>query len=178
MKSPWRGAGGEASVKHPSDVHSPRKVSFLKMFSSTYVNRGDPAPSLLSSLATAALSALPCGGERHQWNLRVSTVSFGCVAHLQRDPVVFSRHESVDVVVPELLHHGRQLSVTLDHDVAAAAALLVLQWWAVAGWVSEGASNRRKCTFTLLVYHMRGISLEVALYQHKTWKGNQCRRRQ
>lgn len=58
---------------------------------------------------------------------RVAPVSPGCVAHLQRDPVVFSRHESVDVVVPELLHHGRQLSVTLDHDVAAAAALLVLQ---------------------------------------------------
>lgn len=67
------------------------------------------------------------GGEKPVKPQRVAPVSPGCVAHLQRDPVVFSRHESVDVVVPELLHHGRQLSVTLDHDVAAAAALLVLQ---------------------------------------------------
>lgn len=65
-KSPWEGAGGEASVKHPSSVHSPRNVSFLKMFSSTNVNRGDPAPSLSSSLVTAAPSALPCSGEKNQ----------------------------------------------------------------------------------------------------------------
>lgn len=39
-------------------MHLPRKVSFLKMFSSTNVNRGYPAPSLLS---LAMLSpALPC----------------------------------------------------------------------------------------------------------------------
>lgn len=42
-----------------------------------------------------------------------------CAVHLQRDPVVFSRYESVDVIVPQLLHHGRQLSVTLSHDTTA-----------------------------------------------------------
>lgn len=42
-----------------------------------------------------------------------------CVVHLQRDPVVFPRFESVDVIVPYFLHHGRQLSVTLNHDATA-----------------------------------------------------------
>lgn len=51
----------------------------------------------------------------------------GRLAHLQRDPVVLARRESVDVIVPELLHHGRQLPVALDHRGAAPAALLVLQ---------------------------------------------------
>lgn len=35
-----------------------------------------------------------------------------CMVHLQRDPVVFSGRESVDIIVPKLLHHSRQLSVT------------------------------------------------------------------
>lgn len=45
----------------------PRKVSFLKMFSSTKVNRGNPAPSLLSSLLVGMLSpALPCSRTQTQ----------------------------------------------------------------------------------------------------------------
>lgn len=54
--------------------------------------------------------------------------------HLQRDPVVLSRCESVDVVVPQLLHHGRQLPVALDH-----AVFLVPQW------MSCGRSALRSC---------------------------------
>ena len=42
-----------------------------------------------------------------------------CADNLQRDLVVHSRFESVDVIVPQLLHHGRQLSVTLNHDATA-----------------------------------------------------------
>lgn len=37
----------------------PKKVSFLKMFSSTKVNKGNPAPSLQSSIP-ARSPALPC----------------------------------------------------------------------------------------------------------------------
>ena len=37
--------------------------------------------------------------------------------HLKRDPVVFARLEPVDVIVPQRLRHGGQLSVTLDHHV-------------------------------------------------------------
>lgn len=40
-----------------------------------------------------------------------------CVVHLKGDPVVFSRFESVGVAVPQLLCNGRELSVTLNHDV-------------------------------------------------------------
>lgn len=47
--------------------------------------------------------------------------------HLQRDPVVFSGRESVDVVVPKLLHHSRQLSVIqpviVDHPMTAPGGL-------------------------------------------------------
>lgn len=47
--------------------------------------------------------------------------------HLQRDPVVFSGREPVDVVVPKPLHHSRQLSVIqpviVDHHPTAPGAL-------------------------------------------------------
>lgn len=70
IKSGWKKPLREASVHHPSFVRSPRKVSFLKMFSSTNVNRGDPAPSLLSSslLAAAPSPALPCSRKRNRSN--------------------------------------------------------------------------------------------------------------
>lgn len=84
----------------------------------------------------------PAAGRKSSKTHRTSALSSAHLAHLQRDAVVFSRYESVDVIVPELLHHGRQLSVALDHAGAAAAALLVLRWWAGAGRVSEKEKTR------------------------------------
>lgn len=43
--------------------HLPKKVSFLKLFSSTNVNRGYPAPSLLSLMAMLS-PALPCSEKK------------------------------------------------------------------------------------------------------------------
>lgn len=134
----------------------PKKVSFLKMFSSTNVNRGDPAPSLSSSLLMAMLSALPCSSKRTKLKLNSllqlvlnmdgggssttlrslelpvtdcfrEPISQPYVAqvHLQRDPVVLSRCESVDVVVPQLLHHGWQLPVALHHAVVLVGPQVV-----------------------------------------------------
>lgn len=112
------------------------------------VNKGEQRRSrsvvIVVVVGSCAVSSFALQQKKSSKAQRISAPCSSHLAHLQRDPVVFPRYESVDVIVPELLHHGRQLPVTLDHHGASSAALLVLQWWAVAGWVSENASNERK----------------------------------
>lgn len=135
MKSPWRGGeqAGGGQVSNTLLCALTQKGLLLENVLIDERKQRRPRSVVVVVVGdgrTVSFALRGVGGEGEEKPVkpqRVALVSPGCVAHLQRDPVVFSRHESVDVVVPELLHHGRQLSVTLDHDVAAAAALLVLQ---------------------------------------------------
>lgn len=123
-KSPW---GRQVSIIHPLCTDPETSPSWKCSRRQTWTEETPLRRCCHRCWRPRCLQLCPAAGGKPVKLKRISAPSSSHLAHLQRDPVVFSRYESVDVIVPELLHHGRQLSVTLDHNGAAPAALLVLQ---------------------------------------------------